>query len=325
VKARCDYGITIFILTYSLVAVSGYRVDALLAMAQQRLSTISIGISISLAVCVLVCPVWAGQELHRATSRNMEKLAGAVEACVEAYFYVSASATEPETKAAAEGYKCVLNSKASEDAQANLARWEPRHGKFGFGHPYAQYRDVGAAMRRCAYCVEALIGCTRSSAENQQAPDGHTARRHLADPCSRVAVLCARVLREAAISVSTMKTSWRSLELAVTDMNAAVQELQADLRAFSSKLLMTPEAGSEAEPTGARLMGAAQLFTVTTLLVELSARVEGVVDAVDTLATLAAFESVDDEKPVDESTKVQTARDGSGLGARGRKSDDEGA
>jgi hypothetical protein len=86
VKARFDYGVTIFILTYSLVAVSGYRVDALVAMAQQRVCTIAIGVSMCVAICALICPVWAGQELHRATVRNMDKLAEAVEACVEGYF-----------------------------------------------------------------------------------------------------------------------------------------------------------------------------------------------------------------------------------------------
>ncbi|CAD6262664.1 unnamed protein product [Miscanthus lutarioriparius] len=164
VKARFDYGVTIFILTYSLVAVSGYRVDALVAMAQQRVCTIAIGVSMCVAICALICPVWAGQELHRATVRNMDKLADAVEACVEGYFAAAADGEEANSmEKAAEGYKCVLNSKASEDSQANLARWEPAHGRFAFRHPYGQYRNVGAAMRHCAYCVEALRGCIRSA------------------------------------------------------------------------------------------------------------------------------------------------------------------
>jgi hypothetical protein len=295
VKARFDYGVTIFILTYSLVAVSGYRVGALAAMAQQRVGTISIGVSICFATCALICPVWAGQELHRATARNMERLAGAVEACIEDYFAAAAEASgvkQPSSKV--EGYRCVLNSKASEDSQANLARWEPPHGRFGFRHPYGQYRNVGAAMRHCAYCVEALVGCVRS-AETQAAAPGH-ARRHLADACTRVAGLCARVLREASGSVSAMTTS-TILDLAVADMNAAVQKLQADMRALPSTLLLA-EAGS-AEPaasTAPLIMDAAQLFTVTSLLIEVSARIEGVVDAVNTLASLASFKSADEEK-----------------------------
>ncbi|RLM73606.1 hypothetical protein C2845_PM15G18810 [Panicum miliaceum] len=228
-------------------------------------------------------------------------------ACVEEYFAaasaeVSGSSKQPSSKA--EGYRCVLNSKASEDSQANLARWEPPHGRFGYRHPYAQYRNVGAAMRHCAYCVEALIGCVRS-AETQAAAPGH-ARRRLADACTRVAAQCATVLREASGSVSAMTTSI-ILNLAVADMNAAVQELQADMRALPSTLLLA-EAGSvdpAASTAPLLIMDTAQLFTVTSLLIEMSARIEGVVDAVDTLASLANFKSADDEKPVESATKVQ--------------------
>ncbi|CAL5069419.1 unnamed protein product [Urochloa decumbens] len=299
VKARFDYGVTIFILTYSLVAVSGYRVGALVAMAQQRVSTIAIGVSICVATCALICPVWAGQELHRATARNMDKLAAAVESIVDDYFSASAAeatsggdkppSTGTDSAKAIEGYiRCVLNSKASEDAQANLARWEPPHGRFGLRHPYAQYRNVGAAMRHCAYCVEALAACCVRSASSA----GTTAQPgHLAGACTRVAALCGRVLREASGSVAEMATSG-ALDLAVADMSDAVRELQDDLRALPpSALLMLDEA--------------AQLFTVTSLLIEVSARIEGVVDAVDTLARLANFKPADDEKPAESAAKVE--------------------
>ncbi|WVZ74240.1 hypothetical protein U9M48_022449 [Paspalum notatum var. saurae] len=277
VKARFDYGVTIFILTYSLVAVSGYRVDELASLAQQRLSTIAIGIFLCLAVSVLICPVWAGQELHLLTTRNMDKLAAALEACVEGYFASSASAA-----AGADGYKCVLNSKASEDAQANLARWEPAHGRFGFRHPYGQYAKVGAAMRACAYCVEALSSCAGADA---QAPD-HV-KRLLRDVCTGVGTRCARVLREASRSVATMTAPGRALDFAVADMNTAVHELQGDVRALPSTLAV--------ELADTSLVDAMPVFTVASLLVEISARIEGVVDAVDALATLASFKQVDDD------------------------------
>ena len=322
VKARFDYGVTIFILTYSLVAVSGYRVDELAALAQQRVSTIAIGIFLCLSVSVLICPVWAGQELHRATVRNMDRLADAVEACVDDYFAAGAGAagaeasSKPKTTKADEGYKCVLNSKASEDAQANLARWEPAHGRFAFRHPYDQYRSVGAAMRHCAYCVEALRGCVRSSAAAVAAPC-HASRRHLAGACTRVAGQCAAVLRAASTSVNTMAAPSRGLDLAVLEMNAAVEELQADLRTLPSSLLLAAEATAEepAAPTMV-MVGAAQLFTIASLLVEVSVRIEGVVDAVDTLANLAGFdldlESAGDEneKPAEPAKNVTEQSEG---------------
>ncbi|KAJ1280556.1 hypothetical protein BS78_04G242200 [Paspalum vaginatum] len=290
VKARFDYGVTIFILTYSLVAVSGYRVDELASLAQQRLSTIAIGVFICLAVSVLICPVWAGQELHLLTTRNMDKLAAALEACVEDYFASTAGAHATKSPSA-DGYKCVLNSKASEDAQANLARWEPAHGRFGFRHPYAQYAKVGAAMRGCAYCVEALNSCAGAEA---QAPE-HV-KRLLRDVCTSVGARWARVLREASRSVATMTVSGRALDFAVADMNTAVHELQGDMRALPSTLAVKLAETS--------MVDTMPVFTVASLLVEVSARIEGVVDAVDALATLASFKQVDDDDDKREETEM---------------------
>lgn len=79
VKARFDYGAVIFILTFSLVSVSGYRVTELFMLAQQRLSTIGIGTSLCILVTMLFCPIWAGCELHCLIHQNMEKLADSLE------------------------------------------------------------------------------------------------------------------------------------------------------------------------------------------------------------------------------------------------------
>ena len=79
VKKKFDYGTVIFILTFSLVSVSGYRVEKLFDMAKQRLSTIIIGTSLCILTSMLVSPIWAGQELHCLIIKNMEKLATSLE------------------------------------------------------------------------------------------------------------------------------------------------------------------------------------------------------------------------------------------------------
>ena len=43
VKRKYDYGVLIFILTFSLMAVSGYQIGQILKLAHQRLSTVPIG------------------------------------------------------------------------------------------------------------------------------------------------------------------------------------------------------------------------------------------------------------------------------------------
>lgn len=80
IKIWFDYGVTIFILTFSLVALSGYRpIDNIIELAEQRLSSIAIGITICFLVAILVFPVWAGDDLHLLITRNMDKLADSLE------------------------------------------------------------------------------------------------------------------------------------------------------------------------------------------------------------------------------------------------------
>ena len=79
IKARYDYGVVIFILTFSLVTVSGYRVEQLFQLAHQRLSTILIGAATCMVVSIFVCPVWAGEDLHKLVASSIEKLANYLE------------------------------------------------------------------------------------------------------------------------------------------------------------------------------------------------------------------------------------------------------
>ena len=79
IKARFDYGALIFILTFSLVSVSGYRIDELFSLANQRISTIIIGTSLCIIVTTTIRPVWAGQELYVLVTGNLNKLADSLE------------------------------------------------------------------------------------------------------------------------------------------------------------------------------------------------------------------------------------------------------
>ncbi|XP_008810443.2 aluminum-activated malate transporter 10-like [Phoenix dactylifera] len=279
IKVQFDYGITIFILTFNLVALSGYRVDELLELAEQRLTTVAIGISICLLVCILGCPVWAGEELHLLITCNMEKLADSLVVCVDKYLQEGGIDGDKEASHQnLQGYKCVLNSKASEDSLANLARWEPAHGRFRFRYPWRQYLKVGAAMRYCAYCIETLNSCMNSES---RAPE--YIKKHIRDGCVKLSLECSEVLKELASSIKSMKKSSR-INYLVGEKNNAVEEL---LDAFKSLQ----------QADSAPLLGSLPLVTVASLLIEISVRTDGVVDAVETLASLACFEPVDGEKP----------------------------
>ncbi|CAN0847535.1 Aluminum-activated malate transporter 8 [Linum grandiflorum] len=164
IKARYDYGVLIFILTFALVSVSGYRVDEILTLAEQRLVTIIIGGATCMVVSICICPVWAGQDLHNLVSSNIEKLGCYLEGFAAEYFQspedgeIAAAAVKPFPQV----YKSVLTSKSTEDTLANLARWEPRHGQFRLKHPWKQYLKTAAAARQCAYQIESLNGYIHS-------------------------------------------------------------------------------------------------------------------------------------------------------------------
>ncbi|KAL0460006.1 UNVERIFIED_CONTAM: Aluminum-activated malate transporter 2 [Sesamum latifolium] len=114
-KARYDYGLLIFILTFSLISVSGYRDDEVLDMAHRRLSTILIGGSATVFISIFICPIWAGEDLHKITAANIEKLGTFLEGFGRQYFRVENDKNQ-ENKASLDEYKSVLNSKGSEDS-----------------------------------------------------------------------------------------------------------------------------------------------------------------------------------------------------------------
>ncbi|GMI76444.1 hypothetical protein like AT4G00910 [Hibiscus trionum] len=293
VKSLFDYGAMVFILTFSFVVVSGYRVDKLFDMARNRVSTIIIGTSLCILVIMFVCPIWSGQELHSLIVRNMDKLADSLDGCVTQYFNQSGECTNnlEEAGKKLQGYKCVLSSKASEESMANFARWEPSHGKFKFQHPWKQYVKIGSSMRGCAYCIEALNSCIGS--ENQAS----LIKKHVSKGCMKVSSSSSNAIRELAEIVKTMKKS-STIDSLVSEMNSAVQELQNDLKSLPGSWNRSTVrehktlevAWSEATPTvHFPVMEMIPVVSLACILIEISGQIEAMVDAVGELAKLAEF------------------------------------
>ncbi|XP_030548006.1 aluminum-activated malate transporter 10-like [Rhodamnia argentea] len=300
VKARFDYGAMIFILTFSLVSVSGYRVDKLFGMAHQRLSTIAIGTSLCIIISMFVSPIWAGDELHQIIHRNMEKLAESLEGCVGTYFKDNQSGhpSEGDSSKKTQAYKCVLNSKATEESMANFAMWEPPHGPFNFRHPWKEYLKIGAVLRSCACCIDALSGCLDSE---KQATE-HL-KVHLRDASMAVCSHSCIVLRELSMSVKTTTNSSK-LHSSVGEMNFALQELQNALKSLPTQLILQqpfPDESSENKSNNEKecappVLGLIPLATLVSLLTEIAARIEETVDGVVKLAELAEFKASNEEK-----------------------------
>ncbi|CAE5966901.1 unnamed protein product [Arabidopsis arenosa] len=197
IKQRYDYGALIFILTFSLVAISGYRTDEVLIMAYQRLSTILIGGTICILVSIFICPVWAGEDLHKMIANNISKLAKYLEGFEVEYF--QPEKISKETNSCVREYKSILTSKSTEDTLANLARWEPGHGRFRLRHPWKKYLKIAGLVRQCAFHFEILNGYVLS---NDKAPQEFDSK--IQEPITTMSREVGEALKAIAKSIKTM-------------------------------------------------------------------------------------------------------------------------
>ncbi|KAI8562925.1 hypothetical protein RHMOL_Rhmol03G0073700 [Rhododendron molle] len=233
VKARYDYGVVIFILTFSLLSISGYKVGEIVEVAHHRLSTILLGGLICIIISIFVCPVWAGQDLHTLVATNLELLSNCLEGFGSDYFGVSGDGTstmEPkEVKSFIHGYKRVLNTRTTEESLAIFAWWEPGHGSFLFRHPWKQYLEIGGLTRQCAYHIEALSAYLNS--EIQAPPEFH---RKIQEPCMKMILESRKALKELALAIRAFAPP-SSVDVHIESSKRAVDELKTVLEAVSTK------------------------------------------------------------------------------------------
>ncbi|MCO5586931.1 hypothetical protein L7F22_040875 [Adiantum nelumboides] len=244
IKAKYDYGMVMFLLTFCLVVVSGYRGSDNLDLALDRMLTVFLGCLVCVAVSVFIFPVWAGDDLHNLIVNNFDDLAEAIEGtgCTSAYFFRKEKEAparvpskifkgEPFCDPIYKGYRAVLLSKQTEEGLANQARWEPWHGRFGCMYPWQKCIQVGAILRHCAYSVCALHGCVLSEI---QAPE--PLRDVFSQPCLQISSEVVRVLRDLAIGLRECRKTRRSKQSMLRALHLAVLHLQASMESYSHQV-----------------------------------------------------------------------------------------
>ncbi|KAK8545030.1 hypothetical protein V6N13_066343 [Hibiscus sabdariffa] len=273
IKARYDNGLVVFILTFSLISVSGYRDDEILKLAYHRLSTILIGGSACIIISILVFPVWAGEELHNSIASNMDKLASFLQGFGHVYFEMDQDGVSKQDKSFLQGYKTVLNSKNNEDNLANFARWEPGHGRFQFRHPWKQYLKIGARTRRCAYLIESLNGHVKPQAK-PEIPG------KIRETCMEMSLECGRALKELALAIKTMVKPFAA-RVHIENSKSAAENLNSLLQ--SSGLW----------DDNMDLLQLVPMATVVSLLIDVINCTEEIAESVHELASMVNFEAVE--------------------------------
>ncbi|KAF8110323.1 hypothetical protein N665_0085s0051 [Sinapis alba] len=277
VKERFDYGILIFILTFSLISLSGFRDEEILDLAESRLSTVLVGGVSCVLISIFVCPVWAGQDLHSLLVSNLDALSHFLQEFGDEYFeareYGDIKVVEKRRRNL-ERYKSVLNSKSDEDALANFAKWEPPHGKFGFRHPWKQYLVVAALLRQCAHRIDALNSYINS---DFQIPI--EIKKKLEEPFRRMSLESGKAMKEASISLKKMmKSSSYYNDIHIINSQSACKALSTLLK---SGILL-----NDVEP-----LQMIPLLTTVSLLNDIVNITEKISESVRELASTARFKN----------------------------------
>uniref|UniRef100_K4A4Z7 Fe2OG dioxygenase domain-containing protein n=1 Tax=Setaria italica TaxID=4555 RepID=K4A4Z7_SETIT len=275
VKAWYDYSVTIFILTFSMVAVSSYRVEELIRLAYQRSFTIFVGVATCLFTTMFVCPVWAGEDLHNLAAENLDKLAEFLEGLESECFGENAPGEDLESKPFLQVYKSVLDCKATEDSLANFAKWEPGHGNFYFRYPWGQYQNIGAVARQCASSMQTLASYIITLIKAQRPETNLELCSKVRTACGEMSLHSAKALRalSAAIQARTVPSP------AMTHMTAAIRAAKG-LKAELSQ-----------DEDLAKVMHVAG---IASLLSEVVSQTKKITESVGNLAKVAGFKSPDE-------------------------------
>ncbi|EYU36026.1 hypothetical protein ABFS82_14G229100 [Erythranthe guttata] len=261
VKARYDYGMLIFILTFCLVAISGLRSDEIIEIARKRVLTILVGALTCVVVSVFIYPVWAGEDLHLLVAQHLDKLGHFLEGFGERCLRTI------EESDNLVGLNTVLDSKSREEILANFARWEPGHGKFMYRHPWKQYLKIASLTRQCASRVDSLNAYLNSKSH---------APKEIQGIISSMSRESGKALRELSLAVETMTRPSPYPNCHVSSLKAASKNLNSLLK-------------SELWGEHANLLQVIPVAAVASLLDDTVTSVEKIADAVDELSSLANF------------------------------------
>ncbi|KAL6500457.1 hypothetical protein OROHE_025823 [Orobanche hederae] len=201
-KKSHDYGFMIFILTFSLVAISGVRAEKIVEVGRDRLATIGMGFAVCIFISLVICPIWASNELHYSTTSKFDKLATSIQGCLDEYFKMVSEKEKQWADGSVYIQACtsVINSKPNDELLANHAKWEPWHGKFGVYYPWEKYLEVGGHLRELATTIFSLKGCLQSP--KQPSP---IQRQTLKEPCESFMLTIQWILKELGESIEKME------------------------------------------------------------------------------------------------------------------------
>nr|GLL29194.1 aluminum-activated malate transporter 9-like isoform X1 [Ipomoea trifida] len=341
-----EYGFRVALITYCLIIVSGYRMGNPIKTSMDRLYSIAIGAIVAVLVNVLVCPIWAGEQLHKELVSSFNIVADSLEECVRKYleddgpsylkFRKTVSDEFPD-EPAIKNCRDTLISATKIETLANSAKWEPPHGRFcHVFYPWSEYvkapynlritlqKEIQEAAAQAAELVRALgedissmqqslKGCllakVHASTERlQRAIDRHSyfliLRNETCDSNSpeqqqKLSQISSTNLDEISTHLADLEDSMLEenfdipslpLEMPAAITNELMKKQQRRLYSWLSREVDTYEdKGTISVNFKPKMKGLQSTITFASLIIELEARLDHLVEAVDHLSKMAKF------------------------------------
>ncbi|KAH6830199.1 hypothetical protein C2S53_015582 [Perilla frutescens var. hirtella] len=240
------------------LAVSGSRerVDDIVGLARERLTTILIGAAICIFISISLCPVWAGFGAE--------------------FFSFDGHGDGDENEDFDKtvlllSYKNVLDSKAIEESLANFAWWEPPHGRFRFRHPWKQYLNIGILTRECATQIQTL-----GVYINSKPKVASELASQIQEACTRMSRESGNAMKEVASVIKNMRPPSPALQTHIQNSKAAAAQLKTILHNFSSS----------PKPQLQEIM---PLYLVSSTLMDIITTIDKISVSVTLLSQAAAF------------------------------------
>eukprot|EP00898_Chlorokybus_atmophyticus_P008462 jgi/Chlat1/8617/Chrsp86S08026 len=187
-KAQWNYAAVMASQTFHLLILTGYYSDEDILVPTMRLAMVVMGFVLAGCINVVIKPVFAGTQLHSFITKSFISASECIDQVVTLYCDAAAldhvndelatnnnnsnnnnknKKNKNNQKKRKEDithtvYRDLAAMKTQEEKFLLSVWWEPPHGKFRSGYPWARYAGLAAELRYSLHGIVALDGCLRS-------------------------------------------------------------------------------------------------------------------------------------------------------------------